>query len=580
MNWEQFRAILWLRWRLSRNQFQRAGQLNAVLAVIGMVLMAVIAVALGVGGAIGGYFLAEKAPPAALMFVWDGVLFLFLVIWISAMIAELQRLESIDLTKLLHLPVTLQRVFAFNYLASHCTFSFGLLIPGIFGFSLGLALGAGFQMLLVLPLALSFVFMVTAWMYCLRGWLAGLMINKRKRRSIILWLTIVLVLGGQLPNIILNLPAVRQAMHQKGKSPGDRPKIGGLAMPLNVARAHWFLPPGWTGYGTMTLREGNPWPALGGLAASCLIGMLGLMRAYSITMKFYRGSDRPVKTAPLPAGVVTAAAPVPVGKRGPLLVARTLPVISERTSALALATLRSLLRMPEIKMAALMPVVMAVILSFTFLKRVSTGPISLGPIAATVAVGAAAMSLINLMANMFGLDRNGFRSLVLLPVRGHQVLAAKNLAFLPFMAATAFLLLVMMKIFGGMRWLDFIGGVVRIPAGFLLFCLLGNAASILAPFRLAQGSLKMGKMKPVAIISNLLALVCLPLILLPLFVPPVLDRFCSLDAWSARVPVDLIASVLLLPGVFWLYREIIRMQGRWFERREQAILQEVTVDVE
>ena len=34
MNWEQLRAILWLRWRLTRNQFTRGGQLNAVLSVL------------------------------------------------------------------------------------------------------------------------------------------------------------------------------------------------------------------------------------------------------------------------------------------------------------------------------------------------------------------------------------------------------------------------------------------------------------------------------------------------------------------------------------------------------------------
>ena len=38
---------------------------------------------------------------------------------------------------------------------------------------------------LLLPLVLGFVFMVTAWTYCVRGWLAALMVNKRRRRAIV-----------------------------------------------------------------------------------------------------------------------------------------------------------------------------------------------------------------------------------------------------------------------------------------------------------------------------------------------------------------------------------------------------------
>jgi Na+/melibiose symporter-like transporter len=34
MNWTQIRTVLWLRWRLTRNQWSRGGQLNAVLTMI------------------------------------------------------------------------------------------------------------------------------------------------------------------------------------------------------------------------------------------------------------------------------------------------------------------------------------------------------------------------------------------------------------------------------------------------------------------------------------------------------------------------------------------------------------------
>ena len=31
MNWDQLRTLLWLRWRLTRNQWGRAGRINAAI---------------------------------------------------------------------------------------------------------------------------------------------------------------------------------------------------------------------------------------------------------------------------------------------------------------------------------------------------------------------------------------------------------------------------------------------------------------------------------------------------------------------------------------------------------------------
>jgi hypothetical protein len=50
LNREQLKTILWLRWRLTRNQWQRAGGFGAVMAVI----VAVSAVTLGAATFAGG----------------------------------------------------------------------------------------------------------------------------------------------------------------------------------------------------------------------------------------------------------------------------------------------------------------------------------------------------------------------------------------------------------------------------------------------------------------------------------------------------------------------------------------------
>ena len=172
MNWEQLKTIFWLRWRLTRNQWARSGGLGAVLAAV----IAVAAVMLGgasfVGGLLGGAMGLGEAKPQVLMGIWFAVTVGFLFFWFIGLISELQRSETIDLQRLMHLPIALGQMFVVNYAASHLALSIILFVPAMTGLALGLTYSRGLTMLLLLPLAASMVFMVTAWTYCLRGWLA------------------------------------------------------------------------------------------------------------------------------------------------------------------------------------------------------------------------------------------------------------------------------------------------------------------------------------------------------------------------------------------------------------------------
>src|SRR4030095_1677923 len=185
MNWSQFRAILWLRWRLTTNLIQRSGTVGTVFTV----LLVIVALAIALGGCVCGLFLGAmlvaRQPAEVILYIWDGLTLGFLFFWAIGLMTELQRSESIDLQRLMHLPVSLRQVVVFNYLASHVTLSLIVVLPAMLGLALGLVWGRGPLVLLLAPLVLSFIFMVTAWTYCLRGWLATLMANQRRRRAII-----------------------------------------------------------------------------------------------------------------------------------------------------------------------------------------------------------------------------------------------------------------------------------------------------------------------------------------------------------------------------------------------------------
>ena len=51
MTWSQLCTILWLRWRLTRNQWSRHGTVTAMISVIVTTLL----VALGAAGVVGGF---------------------------------------------------------------------------------------------------------------------------------------------------------------------------------------------------------------------------------------------------------------------------------------------------------------------------------------------------------------------------------------------------------------------------------------------------------------------------------------------------------------------------------------------
>ncbi|HEX4646334.1 MAG TPA: hypothetical protein VH598_12085, partial [Verrucomicrobiae bacterium] len=330
MKWSQLRTVIWLRWRLMRNQFSRGGAINAALAILGMIFAAVLIVASGVGGLLGGAYVLAEQPPLVMLFAWDGIVGVFLFSWMIGVLVELQRSEAIDLARLLHLPVSPRGIFVMNYLASHVTMSLLILLPSFVGLCLGLVWERGLMMIWLFPLELSFIFMVTAWTYCLRGWLIALMVNPRRRRNVLVGITLAFVLAGQIPNLYFNV-IVRN--HQKSqaqlgaqlprkirdgtnriealppKAPAQEPpKLGEKGwVPPGMLAAHYYVPVLWLPKGAMALAEGNAWPAIFGVLGGFLIGAAGLARAYRSTIRFYLGQDNTgAVTRPAARGRVVA----------------------------------------------------------------------------------------------------------------------------------------------------------------------------------------------------------------------------------------------------------------------------------
>ena len=570
MNWEQLRTMLWLRWRLTRNQWGRGGQLNAVITLIAVIMGLCAGLAGGVGGLLGGLLGLAKAEPIVVMLVWDGIVAAFLFFWMIGIVTELQRSEIIDLSRLLHLPVSLRDVFVLNYVSSLLSLSIAIVLPGMLGLTAGLALGRSFSMVLLFPLVAGFFFMITAWTYCLRGWLAALMVNQRRRRAVIMGVTLFFVLLAQTPNLVIN---VWMGRNPRGPAGLDKPET--KAQIERAARiAHVVVPVLWLPNGARELAEGRWWPALQGAAGAFALGAAGLARAYRSTVRFYQGGGNGK-----PAPVKPAQAPTAV--RGRILVERHLPLVPEEATALALATFRSMTRAPEVKMALAMNVFIFGIMGASIFARGSAKiPEEIRPMLGSVAVTVTFLGLLQVLFNQFGFDRDGFRALVLLPASRRLVLMGKNLALLPLAAGVFVVLLTLVTVLARLPVWAVAAAGLQFAGAYLALTTAGNLISILLPYRIAAGSLKPTKTKATTTLMMMLVNMLFPLAMVPILLPAGVGVLCGHYGWLPVAPVTLALSALLTAVAVLLYWFTLEPLGRLLQRREQKILQTVTQEVE
>ncbi len=601
MNREQFRAILWLRWRLSRNQLLRGSGVGAAIAALAVVLLVLLAVGAGAGATLLGVFALKKASPTELMFIWDAVVFFVLFFSLIAVLTELQRSESVDLTKLLHLPIGLNQVFVFNYLASLISLGTVLALAVMLGLVVGMVISRGGDFLLAIPLVLAFVFMFTAWIYCLRGWLLSLMVNPRRRRAMIVWITLGVILIGQSPQLIHFVVPRKAARDRAAQSasatnsaaqPAETPSATGGALSPQEAQSvtastrekknaqvlavatgvNQWLPLLWLPNGMRGLAAGSWWPALWGGAGMFALGWLGLSRAYRATLKFYRGEERakPVSVKPVSARAARPAAN---------WIERSLLGLPDDTAALAWTQFRSMLRAPEVRMMLAMGLFVAIFLPAVILWRGGSNPSFPEAVRPFVGTGMMVMVLFTLMqlvCNQFGCDRDGFRGLVLLPTPRERLLLGKNLALIPLAGAIMILPLVAVSVLAKLSLPVVLATLLQFAAAFLLYCAIGNLASILVPYRIAAGSLKPTKQSWQTSLGVMVVHLSFPLLVSPVFIPPALGFGLErLSGWPTG-PVNFCASLVLAFAFGAVYKFTLPPLGRLLQRRETNILRAVT----
>lgn len=626
MNMQHLRAILWLRWRMSANQSRRAGRLNAVLTAIFVVGAMITSLMLFFVTLIGGsaVMLATTPSPEALMLTWDVIVLLFLFHWLMGLIVELQRSELLSLDKLLHLPLSLSGAFFLNYASSLLSLPVLVFLPGMLGLSIACVVAYGIPMLTIFPLLASFLLFVTAVTYQFRGWLATLMENKRRRKTIIVVVTMTFVMLMQLPQLA-NFAYMGSRSQQNTQQAEDYQQLSQeyqtaveeltrklradeisveennrqmlvlgerLSKGMNEQRiekreaandqfyetvvgyvmlGNKVLPFGWFPYGVRAAATGNAIPGLLASVALFGVGGLSLWRSYASTIRFYT-STRPVPKRAA-SKVKTAAA-----RRLSNSLEAQFPFLSEHVTTVALAGFRSLVRAPESKMALLTPLMM----SFIFGGMIFLGPGRelrgqnldwVPPFLGIGIMGMMLFGLAQLMLNIFGMDRGGFRAFVLMPVCRRDVLLGKNLAMAPLAGCLAIVLIVALQFVFGLRVTHLLATLVQLVPSYLIFCLLGNTVSILVPVGIASGSLKPAQPKVSTMLVQMIFVMFSPIALLPAVAALGAETILAQTTEVRWLPIYLVFSLIEAALVVWMYRAVIRSQGDWLQRRESRILE-------
>ena len=92
--------------------------------------------------------------------------------------------------------------------------------------------------------------------------------------------------------------------------------------------------------------------------------------------------------------------------------------------------------------------------------------------------------------------------------------------------------------------------------------------------------MKPTKLPALAMLTMVLCQLLFPVVMVPVFLPPLLEWLWQLAGWPAWVPVNLIFSVLLATLTAVLYWTTLEPLGRLLQRREIKILNTVTAEQE
>lgn len=551
----QLLTLIWLKWRLLRNSLRSSkAVVNKVASILGMLVALafslVIALVLGVlayviskPGTLSSILsrsATREVPVAATTeFIFFSIFGFMYLMW-ATLPLSIGGSKQFDAGKLLLYPITLRKLFAVDFVSELTTLHSVIAIPAIIAIAIGAGLGTGnlaATLIAAVPIAL-FGVALSKWLSTIMG---SLLRRKRGRgETIVALMGAVAGLGGAL------MGQIAPMLFQHAES------FRSLRWTPPGAAALMLVPAGGFGYATGFLT-----------LSAYSIGLIAL--TYVIARRAALGLEgRRKRRTEIEARTDAQAY---AGWKLPLLPADLSAVIEKE--------LHYAMRNAQMRMMALMPLILIIIRVFNW-GRMETG-MRRGPSGAHefMTYGAGLMAtggvlyvfliLASLSCNAFALEEGGMRTLILSPIDRRKILLGKNISMTVMALIFAFILLTLNTII--FRDLTF-GSLLFVALSFVSFAALmstiGNWLSIRFPKRMVFGK----RMN----VSGVAGVLLIPIVLV-LGIAPLVATITGYLLRSFLIQYATLALLALF--CIGIYVLALNIHGRTLARREIDILEAV-----
>jgi len=546
---------MWLKWRLFRNSLRSSKAVfNRLASILGLLVALVFALLVAIGLGLAAYALtnpeiaemlrrpaARRNPSESLSteFILFSMFAFIYLMW-ATLPLSIGSSKQFDAGKLLLYPITLRKLFALDFLSEITNIHSIFAIPAIVAMCVGAGLGSG-----KLAVTLVAAIPITAFGLALSKWLSttiGSVVRRKRARgeTIIALVGAVAGLGGA---------------------------VAGQVAPMLMKHAESFkalrwTPPGAAAYLLDTQPATDPVAYMGAFLLLTIYSAILVIGTYWIARRAALGFEgkRKRQAAAIAKDSIT-------GYTG-----WNLPLLSAQLSAVIEKELRYAMRNAQLRMLALMPLILIVLRlvnSRSFGRGIGStdGEATdfvtyAGGLMASGGVLYVFLLLAGLSCNLFAFEEGGMRTLILSPLPRWKILAGKNIAVIILaLAFSAMLLFINAVVFGDIDASVLLFVILSFVCFAALMSVIGNWFSISFPKRM-----QFGKRLNVSGIAGLLLI---PLLLV-LALPPFLSTLAGYFAQSLLVEY---ATLAALATVFaGLYLFVIGFQGRALERREVEIL--------
>jgi hypothetical protein len=554
----QLLTLVWLKWRLLRNSLRSSkavvnkvasllGMMVALLFSVGLALvLGVIAYVVSRPGALSSILSRSSARENAAVLTAEFIFFSifgFLYLMWGTLPLSLGGSKQFDAGKLLLYPITLRKLFAVDFISELTTLHSVIAVPAILAIAIGVGLATGnlaWTLIAVVPITL-FGVALSKWLATIMG---SLLRRKRARgETIVALIGAIAGLGGAL---------------------------AGQIAPILFRHAESLRSLRWTPPGAAALLLISSSPVSGfGYA----VGFLTLS-AYSIA---------------LIAGTYVIARRAALGLEGrrkrkvrseasadaQVYAGWKLPLLSPDLSAVVEKEWRYATRNAQMRMMAVMPLILIAIRLFNS-QRMESG-LRRGPSAAhefmTYGSGLLAtggvlyvfLILASLSCNAFAFEEGGMRTLILSPLDRRKILLGKNIAlWVLALIFSTILLTVNTLVFRDLSAQNLLFVILTFITFAALMSTIGNWLSIRFPKRMVFGK----RMN----VSGVGGVMLIPIIIV-LGIAPLLATLAGY--FTGSLLVEHLALALLALITIGIYVLALNIQGRTLARREIDILEAV-----